>query len=73
MQELPAKLALELPGGTGRYLYQVTQPTPGSVQLTTRLQFFRPEYGSMEYGVLREMNSRIIAKQNEPLVLKRAL
>ncbi|UOQ55125.1 DUF3857 domain-containing protein [Hymenobacter cellulosivorans] len=71
VQELPTKLAMEIPGGTGRYVYQVTQPTPGSVELSARLQLNRAEYSPEEYGALREMNRRIIAKQNEPLVLKR--
>ncbi|PJJ58944.1 DUF3857 domain-containing protein [Hymenobacter chitinivorans] len=71
VQEIPAKLTMEIPGGTGRYVYQVTQPTPGSVELTARLQLNRAEYSSQEYGALRELNRRIIAKQNEPLVLKR--
>ncbi|UOQ74371.1 DUF3857 domain-containing protein [Hymenobacter cellulosilyticus] len=71
VQEMPAKLTMEIPGGTGRYVYLVTQPTPTTVELTTRLQFNRAEYSSREYGALRELNTRILAKQNEPLVLKR--
>ncbi|MCB2379689.1 DUF3857 domain-containing protein [Hymenobacter sp. BT635] len=70
-QELPAQLVLDLPAGGGRYTYQVTQPTPESVQLLSRLQYARPVYGPAEYAALRAFNARIVAKQAEPLVLKR--
>ncbi|RYU77649.1 DUF3857 domain-containing protein [Hymenobacter persicinus] len=43
VQELPAPLALTLPNGGGRFLFQATQTNPHSVQLTSRLQLLKAQ------------------------------
>jgi len=71
VQETPAPLALALPDGGGRYLYQVSQLTPQSVQFTSRLQLSKAQYTSVDYAALRELYQRMVAKSAEMLVLHR--
>jgi len=69
--ELPKSASLALPDNGGRYMYAATSPTPGTVQLTSRLTFDKPVYGADEYAGLREFYRRVLAKQSEALVLKK--
>ena len=69
--ELPKSVSLALPNEGGRYVYSATSPTPGTVQLMSRLTFDKPVYGAEEYENLREFYRRVLAKQSEALVLKK--
>jgi transglutaminase-like putative cysteine protease len=69
--ELPAPATISLPDKGGRYLYSATSPTPGTVQLVSRLTLDKPIYGAEEYGALREFYRLALGKQAEALVLKK--
>ena len=69
--ELPKAVALALPNNGGRYLYSATSPTPGTVQLISRLTLDKSIYGTEEYTSLREFYRLALAKQAEALVLKK--
>jgi len=71
VQEQPANLVLALPNNGGKFLYSITQPTPGTLQIVSRLQLFKAVYSPEEYGALRELYNRAIAKHSEMLVLQR--
>ncbi|WP_022824035.1 DUF3857 domain-containing protein [Hymenobacter norwichensis] len=69
--EAPANVALALPNGGGRFLYQANQTSPETLQITTRLQLFKPRYNPEEYAALREFHQRAMAKYAEMLVVRR--
>ncbi|MGI4864554.1 MAG: transglutaminase domain-containing protein [Janthinobacterium lividum] len=69
--ELPKATNLSLPNQGGRYLFAATSPTPGTVQLVSRLTLDKPIYGAEEYGSLREFYRLALAKQAEALVLRK--
>ncbi len=69
--ELPKQAVIDLPNQGGRYLYSATSPTPGTVQLLSRLNLNKAVYGAEEYASLREFYRLAIAKQAEALVLKK--
>ncbi|TVT37906.1 DUF3857 domain-containing protein [Hymenobacter setariae] len=69
--ELPKPTTIALPDNGGRYLYSVTNPVPGTVQLVSRLTFDKPVYSADEYENLREFYRRVLAKQSEALVLRK--
>ena len=70
--ELPKPLSLALPDQGGRYVYMASSPTPGTVQLASRLTLDKPVYTAQEYQALRELYRQMLAKQAEALVLKKA-
>ncbi|RZL02332.1 MAG: transglutaminase domain-containing protein, partial [Hymenobacter sp.] len=69
--ELPKQAVVDLPDHGGRYLYSATSPTPGTVQLISRLVLNKAVYGAEEYANLREFYRLALAKQSEALVLKK--
>ena len=69
--ELPKQAVIDLPEQGGRYVYSATSPTPGTVQLLSRLMLNKPVYGAEEYTSLREFYRLALAKQAEALVLKK--
>ena len=69
--ELPKSAAISLPEQGGRYLYSASSPTPGTVQLVSRLSLDKPLYGAEEYASLREFYRLALAKQAEALVIKK--
>jgi len=70
--ELPKPVSLALPDKGGRYMYSASSPTPGTVQLISRLTLDKPVYGALEYHALRELYRQVLAKQAEALVIKKA-
>ncbi|MGI4834800.1 MAG: transglutaminase domain-containing protein [Janthinobacterium lividum] len=70
--ELPKPAALALPGQGGRYVYAASSPTPGTVQLISRLTLDKAVYSPEEYHALRELYRQMLAKQAEALVVKKA-
>lgn len=69
--ELPKPAVVELPDHGGRYIYSASSPTPGTVQLVSRLSLSKAVYGAEEYANLREFYRLALAKQSEALVLKK--
>lgn len=70
LEETPKGMAVELPEGGGRFLYNV-QPGQGTLQIMSRLSLTRPVYSAEEYAYLREFFTHVITKQGEKLVLKK--
>jgi hypothetical protein len=70
--ELPKPATLVLPNQGGRYMYMASSPTPGTVQLVSRLTLDKPVYSADEYQALRELYRQMLAKQAEALVIKKA-
>ncbi|GAB3636656.1 hypothetical protein GCM10027422_22460 [Hymenobacter arcticus] len=69
--ELPKPTVVDLPDHGGRYIYSASSPTPGTVQLVSRLNLSKAVYGAEEYANLREFYRLALAKQSEALVLKK--
>ena len=69
--ELPKAATISLPDQGGRYMYAASSPTPGTVQLVSRLTLDKPVYGAEEYASLREFYRLALAKQAEALVIKK--
>ncbi len=70
--ELPKPATLALPSNGGRYMFAATSPTPGTVQLLSRLNLDKPVYTANEYAALRELYRQMLAKQAEALVIKKS-
>ncbi|WP_045688376.1 DUF3857 domain-containing protein [Hymenobacter sp. AT01-02] len=70
LEETPKSGIVDLPNGGGRFLYSV-QPTPGKIQITSRLNLLKPVYSAEEYVYLREFFNQLLTKQGEQLVLKK--
>lgn len=70
VEELPKNLTLNLPNGDGRYAFEVVQ-RDNVLYLSSRLQLRKTEFMPGEYGALRELFTRSLAKHTEPLVLRR--
>ena len=62
---------IDLPGGGGRFIYSVAAPAPGTVQLTSRLNLRNAVYAADQYAGLREFYARLLARQNEKLVIQK--
>jgi len=71
VSELPKPAVLALPEQGGRFLYSVSAPAPGTVQLISRLTLDKAVYGAEEYASLREFYRLALAKQAEALVIKK--
>ena len=69
--ELPPPVTLALPAQGGRYVYAASRPTPGTVQLLSRLILSKPVYTADEYHALRELYRQMLAKQAEALIIKK--
>jgi len=70
--ELPKPATISLPDQGGRFMYAASSPTPGTVQLVSRLTLDKPVYGAEEYAALREFYRLALAKQAEALVIKKS-
>ena len=71
LAELPKPASIALPDEGGRYLYNVAASTPGTVQITSRLNLSKSVYGAEEYTNLREFYRLMLEKQAEKLVIKK--
>ncbi|RSK40868.1 hypothetical protein EI293_18150 [Hymenobacter perfusus] len=69
--ELPANMQLVLPDSGGRFLFNISQPTPQTIALQSRLQLAKAHYSAEEYHALRELYTKALAKLAEPIVLQR--
>ena len=68
--ELPANMQLVLPDGGGRFLFNITQPTPQTLTLVGRVHLLKTRYTAQEYHALRELYTKALAKFAEPIVLQ---
>lgn len=71
VEELPKTVSMVLPEEGGRFLYQVSVTNENQLQVVSRILLRRPIYFAGEYGPLRELFNRIVAKHAEQVVLKR--
>ena len=70
VEELPASASVSIPGNGARFVYQITS-AGNQLQVVSRLQLNKFTYVGEEYHQLRELFHLIVAKQAEPIVLKR--
>jgi transglutaminase-like putative cysteine protease len=70
VEEMPKAVSVSLPENGGKFVYQVVN-TDNQLQIISRILLRRPMYYAEEYGTLRELFSRIVAKHAEQIVLKR--
>ncbi|QDK78456.1 DUF3857 domain-containing protein [Spirosoma sp. KCTC 42546] len=71
VEELPKPVSMVLPENGGRFMYQVGVVSENQIQIISRISLRKPMYFAEEYGSLRELFSRIVAKHAEQIVLKR--
>jgi transglutaminase-like putative cysteine protease len=67
---LPPKLALSLPQGGGRYLFEV-QNTANKLTMNNSLLIAKPLFTSSEYHYLKELFNQVISAQQTELVFKK--
>ncbi len=70
IEEMPARLLLELPGKGGMFAYEVAQQGD-QLKVISKISLNKAVYSIEEYGALREFYSKIVAKQAEQIVLKK--
>lgn len=71
VEELPKPILMTLPNNTGRFTYQVQNPSPGQLLVTSRVSLRQAKYFAEDYATLREFFNQIVAKHAEQVVLKR--
>jgi hypothetical protein len=70
LTDLPAKIALTLPGNGGKYMYGASA-TGNKVTINNLLTIARTVYTSQEYHYLKELYSRLIQVQSIDLVFRK--
>jgi hypothetical protein len=70
IDEIPQNKLIALPGGAGRYTYNISQ-MGNVVNLTSTFIITRVLFGQDEYKPLREFYGQVVAKQAEQIVLKK--
>jgi Domain of Unknown Function with PDB structure (DUF3857) len=70
IEELPGNKILSVPGNSAKAVFNLTS-TGNRILLTTHLQINKTLFMQNEYPNLREFYSRLIAKKNENIVLKK--
>ncbi|HEX8656875.1 MAG TPA: DUF3857 domain-containing protein [Hymenobacter sp.] len=71
LAETPKAAIIDLPDEGGRFLYNVSTTSAGTVQLVSRLNLRKTMYEAKEYANLREFYRLMLAKQGEKLVIKK--
>ncbi|AKD54452.1 transglutaminase domain-containing protein [Spirosoma radiotolerans] len=71
VKEMPKSISMVLPENGGRFLYQVAVNADNQLQVMSRILLRKTQFLANEYGPLRELFSRIVAKHAEQVVLKR--
>lgn len=71
VEEMPKSISMVLPENGGRFLYQLAVNADNQLQVISRLLLRKTQFSASEYGPLRELFSRIVAKHAEQVVLKR--
>ncbi len=67
---LPVSTSMKLPGNSASYICKSTV-TEGKLSILFKLNFNKSIYMQSEYADLREFYNQVIAKQAEPIVLKK--
>lgn len=70
ISELPAPVAIALPGGGGRYLQEMKNQG-NKLTMSSVLTIAKTVYTSEEYHFLKELYSRLIAVQNTDIVFEK--
>ncbi len=71
IDEQPETMLIALPGKAGKYTYSIT--TMGNVvAITSTLDIKKNLFTAQDYSTLREFFAKMVAKQSEQLVLKKA-
>lgn len=70
VDELPLTKVLALPDNGGKYTYNVAQ-IGNTITVTSMLSINKAIFTQMEYPILREFYSQVVAKQTEQIVLKK--
>jgi len=70
IDEMPQNKLLALPGGAGRYTYNITQ-MGNVINLTSTFIVSKVLFGQDEYKPLREFYGQVVAKQADQIVLKK--
>lgn len=68
--EKPEKTALTIPGGGGKFLFDITD-TGTKASITYSLTLPKPVYTSVEYKYLKELFNRVIQVQNSDWLFKK--
>ena len=68
---VPKPTMVDLPNGSGRFLYGVVATAPGTVQLTSRLTLRNAVYAADQYANLRELYRQLLEKQDEKLIIQK--
>jgi len=71
LAEVPKPAVVEMPNGTGRFVYNASATTPGVLQITSRLSLRNAVYPASDYANLRELYRLMREKQGQKLVLKK--
>lgn len=70
LDEVPQNKLLALPGGYGKYLYNINV-LGNTINLTSSLSINKALFVQEEYPILREFYTQFVAKQSEQIVLKK--
>jgi Domain of Unknown Function with PDB structure (DUF3857) len=68
--EKPEKTALTIPGGGGKFLFDITD-NGSKATMTYSLALTKPVYSSVEYSYLKELFNRVIQVQNSDWLFKK--
>ena len=68
--EIPAKIALGLPGGGGRFVYEV-QNVNNKITVNTTIAINRTVYAASDYQYLKELFSRMLQAYQQDLLFKK--
>ncbi|AII51180.1 DUF3857 domain-containing protein [Hymenobacter sp. APR13] len=68
---LPTDANLSLPGNGGRFIYSISQPTPQTLAISSRLLLTKTHYQPEEYAALRALYAQALAKMAEPIVVQK--
>ncbi len=70
VEEIPKIESVNLPNGGGRYNFQVTI-LEGAIKVDSKISLKKAMYSKEEYGALRELYNRVVAKHAEKVILKK--
>ncbi len=70
VESMPSTITLTLPENKGKYQF-IIKANNGVIEIMSQLVLARPIFSADDYVDLRELFTRMIAKQNEQIVLKK--
>jgi hypothetical protein len=72
IEELPKSMNITLPDKKARYSYNISF-TDNTIQLNSIFEIASSVFTESEYGLLREFYNQVIAKQNEAIIIRKAI